>query len=120
MWPTLVAVFAINALGIPFTPVQYAFLVLLTLAVSVGTVGVPGTATITATALLAALGLPVEVIALVAPISSIVDMGRTATNVLGAAEASVLVAASEGLIDRSIYDSDNSFELMPKRKASAA
>ena len=90
MWPTLVAVFAINALGIPFTPVQYGFLVLLTLVVSIGTVGVPGTATITATALLAALGLPVETIALVAPISSIVDMGRTATNVIGAAEASLL------------------------------
>ena len=120
MWPTLVAVFAINALGIPFTPVQYGFLVLLTLVVSIGTVGVPGTATITATALLAALGLPVETIALVAPISSIVDMGRTATNVIGAAEASLLVAAGEGLVDRSVYDGDDSFELKREGQTSAA
>ena len=114
MWPTLVAVFAINALGIPFTPVQYGFLVLLTLVVSIGTVGVPGTA------LLAALGLPVETIALVAPISSIVDMGRTATNVIGAAEASLLVAAGEGLVDRSVYDGDDSFELKREGQTSAA
>lgn len=120
MWPTLVAVFAINALGIPFTPVQYGFLVLLTLVVSIGTVGVPGTATITATALLAALGLPVETIALVAPISSIVDMGRTATNVIGAAEASLLVASGEGLVDHSVYDGDDSFELKREGQASAA
>ena len=120
MWPTLVAIFAINALGIPFTPVQYGFLVLLTLVVSIGTVGVPGTATITATALLAALGLPVETIALVAPISSIVDMGRTATNVLGAAEASLLVASGEGLVDHSVYDGDDSFELKREGQASAA
>jgi Na+/H+-dicarboxylate symporter len=83
-------------------------------------VGVPGTATITATALLAALGLPVETIALVAPISSIVDMGRTATNVLGAAEASLLVASGEGLVDRSVYDGDDSFELKREGQASVA
>lgn len=106
--------------GHPFTPVQYGFLVLLTLVVSIGTVGVPGTATITATALLAALGLPVETIALVAPISSIVDMGRTATNVIGAAEASLLVAAGEGLVDRSVYDGDDSFELKREGQTSAA
>lgn len=111
MWPTLVAIFAINALGIPFSPAQYVFLVLLTLVVSIGTVGVPGTATITATALLAALGLPVETIALVAPISSIVDMGRTATNVLGAGEAALLVAKTEGLVDEDVYNSDETYVL---------
>lgn len=120
MWPTLVAVFAINALGIPFSAGQYALLVVLTLVVSVGTVGVPGTATITATALLAALGLPVETIALVAPISSIVDMGRTATNVLGASEAALLVARSQGLVDEKVYDADESYALPKNGVAHAA
>ena len=50
----------IHLLGIDYTPVQYAFLVVLAVVVSIGTVGVPGTATITATALFAAAGLPVE------------------------------------------------------------
>lgn len=119
MWPTLVALFALNATGTTFAPAQYALLVVLTLVVSIGTVGVPGTATITATALLAALGLPVETIALVAPISSIVDMGRTATNVVGAAEASLLVARTEGLVDEEVYNAGDAYTL-PSKKAEAA
>ncbi|MFR9067248.1 MAG: dicarboxylate/amino acid:cation symporter [Faecalibacterium prausnitzii] len=87
VWPTLLAVFTIHLLGIDYTPVQYAFLVVLAVVVSIGTVGVPGTATITATALFAAAGLPVEAIILLSPISSIADMARTATNVVGAAAA---------------------------------
>lgn len=119
MWPTLVAIFALNATGTTFTADQYVLLAALTLVVSIGTVGVPGTATITATALLAALGLPVETIALVAPISSIVDMGRTATNVVGAAEASLLVAKTEGLVDEEVYNAGEAYSL-PARKAQAA
>lgn len=119
MWPTLVALFALNATGTAFTPGQYVLLVLLTLVVSIGTVGVPGTATITATALLAALGLPVETIALVAPISSIVDMGRTATNVVGAAEASLLVARTEGLVDEEVYNGGEAYSLPSSKKAEA-
>lgn len=120
MWPTLVALFALNATGTVFTPGQYVLLVLLTLVVSIGTVGVPGTATITATALLAALGLPVETIALVAPISSIVDMGRTATNVVGAAEASLIVARTESLVDEGVYNGGEAYHLPSNKKAEAA
>jgi len=120
MWPTLVALFALNATSTAFTPGQYVLLVLLTLVVSIGTVGVPGTATITATALLAALGLPVETIALVAPISSIVDMGRTATNVVGAAEASLIVARTEGLVDEEVYNGGEAYSLPSNKKAEAA
>lgn len=104
VWPTLLAVFTIHLLDIEYTPVQYAFLVVLAVVVSIGTVGVPGTATITATALFAAAGLPVEAIVLLSPISSIVDMARTATNVIGAATATTLVAATEGQLDRQVYN----------------
>ncbi|MDO5145928.1 MAG: dicarboxylate/amino acid:cation symporter [Eubacteriales bacterium] len=95
MWPVLLAVFAVQILGITYTPMQYGFLIVLALIVAVGSVGVPGTATITATALFVAAGLPVEVIVLLSPVSSIIDMARTATNVVGAATAAVLVAATE-------------------------
>lgn len=120
MWPTLVAVFAINATGTSFSAGQYALLIALTLVVSAGTVGVPGTATITATALLAALGLPVETIALVAPISSIVDMGRTATNVVGAAEAAVLVAKTEGILDEEAYNANATYTNAEAAKVATA
>ena len=103
MWPVLLAVFSVNVLGLDYSLTQYAFLILLSLVVSVGTVGVPGTATISATAVFSAAGLPIELIVLLAPISSIVDMARTATNVVGAATASVLVAKTEGHLNEDIY-----------------
>lgn len=91
MWPILLAIFSINALNIPFSGMQYVLLVFYSIVVSFGTAGVPGTATIAATAVLAAAGLPIEVIMVLAPISSLVDMVRTATNVTGAATAAVIV-----------------------------
>ncbi len=103
IWPVLLAVFTIHQQGIHYTPGQYVLLIALTLLVSIGTVGVPGTATITATALFTAAGLPVELIVLFSPISAIVDMARTATNVVGAAAATVLTAESEGLLDHAVY-----------------
>ena len=66
----------------------------------------PGTATITATALFASAGLPIEIIVLLAPISSIVDMARTATNVVGAASAAMLVAQSENELDLAVYNNE--------------
>lgn len=104
MWPVLLAVFSVNVLGLDYSLTQYAFLILLSLVVSVGTVGVPGTATISATAVFSAAGLPIELIVLLAPISSLVDMARTATNVVGAATASVLVAKTEGHLNEDIYN----------------
>ena len=47
------------------------------------------------TALFAAAGLPVEAIILLSPISSIADMARTATNVIG---------ATEGQLDKAVYN----------------
>lgn len=116
IWPVLLAVFTIHQQGIEYSAGRYAFLLVLTLLVSIGTVGVPGTATITATALFTAAGLPVELIVLFSPISSIVDMARTATNVVGAATASVLVAETEGLLDHKVYSDQ---EIETKIKASA-
>ena len=89
IWPALTAVFSVHMLGYHYGIAQYAFLILITLVVSVGTVGVTGTATITSTAVFAALGLPIELVVVFAPISTIVDMARTMTNVTGAATAAV-------------------------------
>lgn len=55
------------------------------------------------TAVFAALGLPIELVVVFAPISTIVDMARTMTNVTGAA-----TAATEGLVDEEVYNSDQS------------
>ncbi len=105
---------------ISYSAGQYVLLIALTLLVSIGTVGVPGTATITATALFAAAGLPVELIVLFSPISSIVDMARTATNVVGAATATVLTAETEGLLDHEVYNGKVAEKVSESKEASAA
>ena len=120
IWPVLLAVFTIHQQGITYTAGQYVLLIALTLLVSIGTVGVPGTATITATALFAAAGLPIEIIVLFSPISSIVDMARTATNVVGAATATVLVAETEGLLDHKVYNGDVIKTIDENKQASVA
>lgn len=105
IWPALLAVFAINGINIEYSIGQYIFLVLITTLVSIGTVGVPGTSTITATAVFAAAGLPIEIIVILAPISSIVDMARTATNVSAAAASALIIAKNENELDLEKYNS---------------
>lgn len=51
-----------------------------------------------------------EVIVLLAPISSIADMARTATNVIGAATATTLVAKTEGQLNLDAYNGKGSTE----------
>lgn len=104
IWPMVTAVFTIHILGLNYSFSQYALLIILAVVVAVGTVGVPGTSTITTTAIFVAAGLPVEAIVLLSPISSIVDMARTATNVAGAATSAVLVAKTEGQLDLEVYN----------------
>lgn len=103
IWPTITAVFVIHSLGLNYSLPQYLFLILLSVIVSAGTIGVPGTATITATALFAAAGLPVEYVILFSPISSIVDMARTATNVTASGIVTVLVAKETGNLNEELY-----------------
>lgn len=103
-WPVINAIFVANVIGLAWGPLDYARLVLIALLVSLGTVGVPGTATITTTALFAAMGLPLEMVVLLAPISTLSDMGRTATNVTAANSSALIVAASENKLNRVVFN----------------
>jgi Na+/H+-dicarboxylate symporter len=71
---------------------------------SFGTAGVPGTATVMATVVLSAAGLPLEVIGYLFAIDRILDMMRTMTNVTGQMLVPVLVAKQTGLLDREVYE----------------
>jgi len=56
---------------------------------------VPGAVLITIAGTVAAFGLPMEGVALILGIDRILDMGRTATNVVGNTVATVVVAKWE-------------------------
>ena len=103
IWPVLLAIFTINALNIDFTMTQYLVMVGAALLASLGTVGVPGTGTIQATALFAAIGLPVEMILVLSPIADVADMGRTSTNVHSSGSTGVIVAALSNELDKEKY-----------------
>ncbi|MCD9199506.1 dicarboxylate/amino acid:cation symporter [Aeromicrobium wangtongii] len=116
VWPIILAVFAVNGLGIDYSLADYAVLALLSLLVSIGTAGVPGTATITATTVLAAAGLPLEVVVLTLPISAIVDMARTMNNVTAAAVAATVVARRAGRLDDVMFASSHDEPLGRRRQ----
>lgn len=103
IWPVLIAVWGINAYGVAYSATDYLLLVLLGTVVSIGTAGVPGTATVAAATVLAAAGLPLEFIAVTLPISAIADMARTVTNVTAAAVSATVVARQTGLLDDEIF-----------------
>jgi Na+/H+-dicarboxylate symporter len=103
IWPVTLAIFAVNFLGIDYSPVQYLTLGLIAFAVSFGTAGVSGTAVITATAVYTTAGLPLEVFVLLFPISFIVGMFRTPANVSCAASAAVIVARQTGALDEDVF-----------------
>ncbi len=105
IWPVVLAVVCINSLNIEYSISQYILLIIITGIVSIGTVGVPGTSTITTTAIFTAMGLPLDVIVITTPISMVVDMIRTATNVAGAGVSSIMVAKSENKLNLQKYKS---------------
>lgn len=104
VWPIVLAVFAVNGLGLDYGIADYALLVVLGVVVSIGTAGVPGTATVVATTVLTAAGLPLEVVILTLPISAIVDMARTMSNVTAAAVAATVVARRAGRLDDGVFE----------------
>lgn len=105
IWPALIVVYTVNAMGIDYTILDYIILILINLLVSAGTAGVPGIATIVATSVMTAVGLPVEMVILMTPISAVADMARTATNVEAAGSTGLVVASQTDQLDLDLYHS---------------
>lgn len=91
IYPVMVAIFVAHIFNIDLSLVNYIVLILVTTVASIGTAGVPGTASIMATVVLAAMGLPIEGLAMLMGIDVIIDMARTLTNVSGAATITYIV-----------------------------
>ncbi|MBM7713209.1 Na+/H+-dicarboxylate symporter [Bacillus thermophilus] len=83
---------------------QIVTVVITTVLASIGTAGVPGAGMIMLAMVLGAIGLPLEGIAVIAGIDRILDMFRTTVNIVGDASAAVVVAGTEGEIDRKAFE----------------
>lgn len=95
LYPAIVAIFVANVFNIELTMYSYILIILTTIISSIGIAGVPGAATMSTTVVLATLGLPIEGMAMVIAVDSIIDMMRTTTNVTGSAVAALLVDETE-------------------------
>ena len=99
MYLSLCSVFVAQLAGVPMTLGNQLVMMLTLMLTSKGVAGVPRAALVVLTATLTQFGLPLEGAAILLGIDQIMDMGRTAMNVVGNCIATVVVARWEGVLD---------------------
>jgi proton glutamate symport protein len=99
LYLSLASVFVAQLAGIEMTFGQQLVMMLTLMLTSKGVAGVPRAALVVLTATLTQFGLPLEGAAILLGIDQIMDMGRTAVNVMGNCLATVVVARWEGAFD---------------------
>jgi Na+/H+-dicarboxylate symporter len=100
----MATVFIAQMSGIDLSIFQYMQVVLLAVVASVGAAAVPSAGTITLVIILQQFGLPLEAIGIILAVDRILDMIRTSVNVTGDATVACIVAHSESLLDKEIFD----------------
>lgn len=91
IFPAVLVTIAMMVSHYPITWETYLMIMLVNAIASLGLSGIPGTASVAASVTLSTLGLPFGVLALVQGVDSLVDMGRTATNVSGVMSAAIVI-----------------------------
>ena len=100
----IATVFIAQAYGLDLTMSEYLAVVATATLASIGTAGVPGVGLITLAMVLQQVGLPVEGIGLIIGVDRLLDMMRTVVNVSGDGMVTAVVADSEGLLDRDMFN----------------
>ena len=111
LYLSLTSVFVAQMFNVPLTLGQQLVMMLTLMLTSKGAAGVPRAALVVLTATLTQFGLPLEGAAILLGIDQIMDMGRTALNVMGNCIATAVVARWEGVFD------DQKMQAFAKRKA---
>jgi proton glutamate symport protein len=110
LYLSLASVFVAQLAGVQMTIGQQLVMMLTLMLTSKGVAGVPRAAMVVLAATLTQFGLPLEGAAILLGIDQIMDMGRTAVNVMGNCIATVVVARWEGVFDdaqmRAFQDGD--------------
>jgi len=96
MYTTFAALFIAQAYGIHLTLGQQVLMMAILMITSKGIAGVPRASLVVILAVLPYFHIPQEGIALVLGVDHILDMGRSATNVVGNSVATVIVSKWEG------------------------
>ncbi|HEY9236476.1 MULTISPECIES: dicarboxylate/amino acid:cation symporter [Phenylobacterium] len=99
LYCTFATIFITQAHGVNLTVQQQIFMLLLLMVTSKGIAGVPRASLVVIMATLTYFGLPEAWIALVLGVDHLLDMGRSATNVVGNSVAAAVVAKWEGELE---------------------
>jgi Na+/H+-dicarboxylate symporter len=109
----IVTIFAAQAFNIPLAFADYLIIVGATTLVSVGTAAVPGASLFLISAVMSAIGMTPEQIAVVIgfiiPFDRPLDMARTSVNVTGDLAVATVVANWENEFDREVFDGPNRY-----------
>ncbi len=99
LYLSLASVFVAQIAGVSMTLGQQLVMMLTLMLTSKGVAGVPRASLVVLAATLSQFGLPLEGAAILLGIDQIMDMGRTAVNVMGNCIATAVVARWEGVLD---------------------
>ena len=99
LYLSLCSVFVAQMAGVQMTLWQQLIMMLTLMLTSKGMAGVPRSALVVLAATLTTFNLPIEGAAILLAIDQIMDMGRTAVNVMGNCIATAVVARWEGVFD---------------------
>ena len=112
LYLSLAAVFVAQAANVQLSIGQQITLMLTLMLTSKGVAGVPRAALVILAATVASYRLPLEGVTLILGVDTLMDMGRTMTNVIGNCLASVVVARWEGVFKEA---SDRDLEMAAVR-----
>ena len=105
IYPAMLATIIAPTVGIDvFSPAFVAGLVAVVVISSFGVAGVGGGATFASLIVLGTMGLPLEIVGLLASVEPLIDMGRTALNVSDSMVAGVTASNAAGTLDRTVYN----------------
>ncbi|MFP3125294.1 cation:dicarboxylase symporter family transporter [Ectobacillus funiculus] len=96
LYQAIAAIFIAQMYGIDLSIGTQISLVLVLMVTSKGIAGVPGVSFVVLLATLGTVGIPVEGLAFIAGIDRLLDMARTAVNVVGNSLAAVVISKWEG------------------------
>ncbi|WP_028400405.1 cation:dicarboxylate symporter family transporter [Ectobacillus panaciterrae] len=100
LYQAIAAIFLAQMYGIHLSISQQITLMLVLMLTSKGIAGVPGVSFVVLLATLGSVGIPPEGLAFIAGIDRILDMARTAVNVVGNSLAAVVMSKWEGQYDQ--------------------
>ncbi|MGJ3195929.1 dicarboxylate/amino acid:cation symporter [Peribacillus frigoritolerans] len=92
-------IFVSQIYGIEMPLSQQLLIILMTTLISVGSPGIPGGGIVMTIMLLTTLGLPMEIVGMIAGIYRIIDMGHTTLNVTGDVVSTLCIARSENMFE---------------------